>query len=99
MRQILPGAVNAINAKNEREQENVDRNQPRGRGVQFQIAAVLQPSNTPSLRVAEFEDEDDDEDENEAPHEHRRGTLGVLSGRIDVVDFPMAKDDMSRQLA
>jgi hypothetical protein len=87
MRQILPGAVNAINAKNEREQENVDRNQPRGRGVQFQIGAVLQPSNTPSLRVAEFEDED----ENEAPHEHRRGTLGVLSGRIDVVDFPMAK--------
>ena len=27
-----------------------------------------QYSNTPSLRVAGFEDEDDDEDENEAPH-------------------------------
>ena len=37
---------------------------PRGRGVQFQIGAVLQHSNTPSLRVAEIED--DDEDENEA---------------------------------
>jgi hypothetical protein len=41
--------------------------------VQFQIGAVLQHSNTPSLRVAGFEDEDDDddededEDENEAP--------------------------------
>jgi hypothetical protein len=34
----------------------------RGRGVRFQIGAVLQHSNTPSLRVAEFEDEDDDED-------------------------------------
>jgi len=42
---------------------------PRVRGVQFQIGAVLQHSNTPSLRVAGFEDEDDDEDENEAPHE------------------------------
>jgi len=40
---------------------------PRGRGVQFRIGAVLQHSNTPSLRVAGFEDEDDDEDENEAP--------------------------------
>ena len=39
---------------------------PRG-GVQFPIGAVLQHSNTPSLRVAGFEDEDDDEDENEAP--------------------------------
>jgi hypothetical protein len=35
--------------------------------VQFQIGAVLQHSNTPSLRVAGFEDED----ENEAPHEWR----------------------------
>jgi len=34
----------------------------------FRIGALLQHSNTPSLRVAEFEDEDDDEDENEAPH-------------------------------
>jgi hypothetical protein len=40
--------------------------------VQFQIGAVLQHSNTPSLRVAGFEDEDDDEDENEAPHEWRQ---------------------------
>jgi hypothetical protein len=39
--------------------------------VQFPIGAVLQHSNTPSLRVAGFEDEDDDEDENEAPHEWR----------------------------
>ena len=30
---------------------------------------LAQYSNTPSLRVAEFEDEDDDEDENEAPYE------------------------------
>jgi hypothetical protein len=30
---------------------------------------LAQYSNTPSLRVAGFEDEDDDEDENEAPHE------------------------------
>ena len=37
--------------------------------MQFPIGAVLQHSNTPSLRVAGFEDEDDDEDENEAPHE------------------------------
>jgi hypothetical protein len=41
--------------------------QPRGRGVQFGLGAVLQCSNTPSLRAAGFEDEDDDEDENEAP--------------------------------
>ena len=26
IRQILPGAVNAVNAENERERENVDRN-------------------------------------------------------------------------
>jgi hypothetical protein len=43
--------------------------QPRGRGVQFGLGAVLQYSNTPSLRAAGFEDEDDDEDENEAPCE------------------------------
>ena len=43
--------------------------QPRGRGVQFGLGAVLQDSNTPSLRAAGFEDEDDDEDENEAPCE------------------------------
>jgi hypothetical protein len=32
---------------------------------------LAQYSNTPSLRVAGFEDEDDDEDENEAPCEWR----------------------------
>jgi len=37
--------------------------------MQFQIGAVLQHSDTPSLRVPGFEDEDDDEDENEAPYE------------------------------
>ena len=37
--------------------------QPHGRGVQFGLGAVLQYSNTPSLRAAGFEDEDDDEDE------------------------------------
>ena len=30
---------------------------------------------TPTLRVAGFEDEDDDEDENEAPHEGGRTVL------------------------
>ena len=50
--------------------------------MQFQIGAVLQHSNTPSLRVAGFEDEDedDDEDENEAPHE--RHQMGVPFGRV-----------------
>jgi hypothetical protein len=42
--------------------------QPR-RGMQFGLGAVLQHSNTPSLRAAGFEDEDDDEDENEGPGE------------------------------
>ena len=37
--------------------------------VQFGLGAVLPHSNTPSLRVAGFEDEDDDEDEYEAPCE------------------------------
>ncbi len=40
--------------------------------MQFGLGAVLQYSNTPSLRVAGSEDEDDDEDENEAPCELRR---------------------------
>ena len=40
--------------------------------VQFGLGAVLQYSNTPSLRGAGFEDEDDDEDENEAPCEGGR---------------------------
>jgi hypothetical protein len=37
---------------------------------------LAQYSNTPSLRVAGFEDEDDDEDEDEdeAPHEQESGT-------------------------
>jgi hypothetical protein len=30
------------------------------------VQAILQYSNTPSLRATGFEDEDDDEDENEA---------------------------------
>ena len=33
----------------------------------IRIGAILPHSNTPSLRVAGFEDEDDDEDEYEAP--------------------------------
>ena len=37
--------------------------------VQFGPRATLPHSNTPSLRVAGFEDEDDDEDEYEAPCE------------------------------
>jgi hypothetical protein len=45
--------------------------------VQFPIGAVLRHSNTPSLRVAGFEDEDDDEDEDEAPCEGDRFELGV----------------------
>jgi len=39
--------------------------QPRGRGVQFGLGAVLQYSSTPVLRAAGFEDED----ENDAPCE------------------------------
>jgi hypothetical protein len=35
----------------------VQHPQPRGRGVQFGLGAVLQHSRTPSLRVAGFEDE------------------------------------------
>jgi hypothetical protein len=50
--------------------------------VQFPIGAVLQHSNTPSLRVAGFEDEDDDEDENEAPHEWRPKTRFLVPGKI-----------------
>ena len=51
--------------------------QPRVRGVQFQIGAVLQHSITPSLRVAGFEDED----ENEAPHAASSSTVRVTQGR------------------
>jgi hypothetical protein len=39
--------------------------------VQFGLRAILLHSNTPSLRVAGFEDEDDDEDEYEAPGEDK----------------------------
>jgi hypothetical protein len=57
--------------------------------VQFPIGAVLQHSNTPSLRVAGFEDEDedDDEDENEAPHERPRcwaGASVLVQSRIAI---------------
>jgi hypothetical protein len=37
------------------------------RGCNFGLGAALPHSNTPSLRVAGFENEDDDEDEYEAP--------------------------------
>jgi len=43
--------------------------QPRGRGVQFGLGAVLLHSDTPSLSVPGFKDEDDDEDEYDAPCE------------------------------
>jgi hypothetical protein len=39
---------------------------PADAGCNSQLARY---SNTPTLRVAGFEDEDDDEDENEAPYE------------------------------
>jgi hypothetical protein len=42
--------------------------------LQFGLGAVLPHSNTPSLRVAGFEDEDDDEDEYEAPGEGETAT-------------------------
>jgi hypothetical protein len=41
--------------------------------VQFGLSAILPHSNTPSLRVAGFEDEDDDEDEYETPGELMTG--------------------------
>jgi hypothetical protein len=46
-------------------QESFLHLQPAAR-VQFGLGTVLPHSNTPSLRVAGFEDEDDDEDEYEA---------------------------------
>jgi hypothetical protein len=48
--------------------------------VQFGLGAVLRHSNTPSLRVARFEDEDDDEDENEAPHADRTLEFSAIEG-------------------
>jgi hypothetical protein len=41
---------------------------PPGRML-FGLGAVLQHSQTPSLRVTGFEDDDEDENENEAPCE------------------------------
>jgi hypothetical protein len=52
--------------------------------VQFQIGAVLQHSNTPSLRVAGFEDED----ENEAPHEHPYPLRGCNSDLAQYSNTP-----------
>jgi hypothetical protein len=43
--------------------------QPRGRGVQFGLGAILPNSNTPSLRATGFEDEDEDDDEDEDEYE------------------------------
>jgi hypothetical protein len=42
---------------------------PRTRGAIRTRRAILQYSNTPTLRSPGFEDEDEDDDENEAPHE------------------------------
>ena len=50
--------------------------------MQFPIGAVLHRSNTPSLRVAGFEDEDDDEDENENENEARLYDPGTIYGTI-----------------
>jgi hypothetical protein len=62
---------------------------PRTRGAipNWRSTPTLQHSNTPSLRVAGFEDEDDDEDENEAPHEWRQN---VITQRIATLDGPIA---------
>jgi hypothetical protein len=46
----------------------LQRLQPATR-VQSGLRAILPHSNTPSLRVAGFEDEDEDDDEHEAPCE------------------------------
>jgi hypothetical protein len=50
--------------------------------AQFRLGAVLQHSNTPSLRAAGFEDEDDDDDEDEAPGEMVKEVRGegMLAG-------------------
>ena len=56
----------------------------RERGVQFPIGAVLQHSNTPSLRVAGFEDE------NEAPHGGDYSGLSIVS-RFTSVAFGSRK--------
>ena len=69
-----------------------NHSQPRGRGVQFQIGAVLQHSITPSLRVAGFEDED----ENEAPREASLLTVRVTQSRgqrlLDHVVYRLGDD-------
>jgi hypothetical protein len=55
--------------------------------VQFPIGAVLHRSNTPSLRVAGFEDEDeaedeDDDDDDEDENEARLYDPGTIYGTI-----------------
>jgi len=55
--------------------------QPRGRGVQFGLCAVLPHSNPPSLRAAGFEDEDEYEatpptDQNPTRHSSQ-SSLGI----------------------
>jgi hypothetical protein len=52
--------------------------------VQFGLGAILPHSNTPSLRVAGFEDEDDDEDEYEAPCEGRAQEQRPLSPLVPI---------------
>src|ERR1700733_8313314 len=80
----------------------LSRLQARGRRVQFGLGAVLPHSNTPSLRVAGFEDEDDNEDEYEAPSGQTQMQASlkrvtdtpvnlheVISGAVDevIIDF------------
>ena len=52
--------------------------------VQFGLGAVLPHSNTPSLRVVEFEDEDDDEDEYDNEYEARTLTPPLPLDRLDL---------------
>jgi drug/metabolite transporter (DMT)-like permease len=67
--------------------------QRRDRGVQFGPKAVLQYSDTPSLRSQGIEDEDDDEYENEAHHELEGWiftSLGVLCFSLSFVGVRLA---------
>jgi hypothetical protein len=86
--------------------------QPRGRGVQFGLGAILPHSNTParnasrsdaggpSLRVAGF----DDEDEDEAPRSNKWIVQLVghfretLSQKIELVLFKMAAEQIDDQV-
>ena len=54
--------------------------------AQFGLGAVLQYSNTPSLRAAGFEDEDDDEDEeeDEAPCEAQGFLPLIIPSKADI---------------